>query len=64
MAIMNRTLKEHISFLERRIERLNDRIMENKFSVSARNRIESEIRAATLAITYYRKALEIERRIS
>jgi hypothetical protein len=60
---MERPLKEHIAFLERRLTRLNNKMMENSFTARQRNRIEAEIRAAALAITYYRKAIEIERRI-
>ena len=57
---MDRTLKEHISELQRKQQELNRQIMENARTHVERNRIESEIRAAELAITYYKKALELE----
>lgn len=61
---MDRTLREHISYLEQRLKKLNQRIMENGRSQIDRNRLESEIRAAELALTYYRKALELEREVT
>lgn len=61
---MDRPLKEHISHLEHRLQELNREIMENKRTQDERNQLESEIRAAQLALTYYRKALELERQVS
>jgi hypothetical protein len=60
---MDRTLREHITHLEQRLQVLNNQIMENRRTQIERNRIESEIRAAELALTYYRKALELEQQI-
>jgi hypothetical protein len=60
---MDRTLREHIAFLEHRLEQLNTEIMETRHTLEERNLIESEIRAATLALSYYRKALELEKSI-
>jgi hypothetical protein len=37
--------------------------MENTLTQKQRNRLESEIRAAELALGYYRKALELEKRV-
>jgi hypothetical protein len=39
---------------------LNSQIMENRRTQIERNRLESEIRVAQLALTYYRKAQELE----
>lgn len=61
---MDRPLKEHISHLERRLQELNREIMENRRTQDERNRLESEIRAAQLALTYYRKAFELEQQVS
>ena len=61
---MERPVKDHISHLEQRLDELNKQIMENRRTQIERNRIESEIRAAEMALTYYRKALELERQIS
>ena len=61
---MERPLKEHISFLESRVQELNGNIMQNRQTQVERNRLDAEIRAAQLALTYYRKALELEKEIS
>jgi hypothetical protein len=60
---MDRTVRDHITGLERRIRELNAQLME-KGSLEERNRIESEIRVAELALAYYRKALELEKQAS
>jgi hypothetical protein len=60
---MERPLKAHISYLETRLQQLNSEIMENWRTQIERNRLESEIRAAELALTYYRKALQLEKQI-
>ena len=60
---MDRPLKDHVSYLENRLQQLNRYVMENRRTQAERNKIESEIRAAELALTYYRKALELEKRV-
>jgi len=60
---MERPLKDHISYLESRLQQLSRYVMENRRTQVERNKIESEIRAAELALTYYRKALELEKRV-
>jgi len=60
---MERPVKEHIYFLERRVQKLNRLIMDNTRTQEERNRLESEIRAAQLALDHYRKALEMERQV-
>ena len=57
---MQRTLEEHIRGLEQRLDTLTATLMREN-SVESRNKIEVEIRAANLALYYYRTALEIER---
>jgi len=61
---MERPLKEHIAFLDRRMEELNREIMQNRLSQIERNRVEAEIRAAETALSYYRRALSIERTLA
>ena len=39
-------------------------VMENSRSLEERNQIEAEIRAANLALAYYRAALELEKQVS
>ena len=57
---MDRTIREHISELEQRIEKLNMRCMENDLKQTERNRIESEIRVAQQALNFYREGLQLE----
>jgi hypothetical protein len=61
---MDRPLREHISHLEKRLEKLNKELMEHSRTIEERNRMESEIRVAQLALVYYRNALELERQVS
>ena len=61
---MDRTLREHITHLENRLKELNRQIMEDRRTQAERNRFESEIRAAELALTYYRKALELKQQLT
>ena len=61
---MDRTLLQHITFLETRLHQLNRELMENGLSLRERNQIESEIRAAETALKFYRKALEIEAQLT
>jgi hypothetical protein len=58
---MDRTLLEHTEFLKRRIEKLNSRGMQSSLTREQRNTIETEIRAALMALDHYRKALALER---
>ena len=61
---MDRTVREHISFLEDRIQQLNFKMMESRQNQEQINEIESELRAATLALSYYLKALELEKSLA
>lgn len=61
---MDRTLRDHIAHLDTRLRELTTQIMDNTTTLAERNRIEAEIRAAELAISYYKKALELEEQIS
>jgi hypothetical protein len=61
---MDRTVRDHISHLEARLSSLNTEMMEQARTRVERNRIESEIRVAELALSHYRKALELEQQLS
>jgi len=50
---VDRTLREHITNLEARIKKLSEQMMDVQ-DLTVRNRLEAEIRAATIA------ALEVE----
>jgi hypothetical protein len=60
---MDLTLREHLRRLDERLQLLNREIMENS-SLEERNKIEAEIRAANLAISHYKAALEQENRLA
>jgi hypothetical protein len=60
---VDRPLREHISELDARLQRLSLQSMENQLSLTERNRIEAEIRAINLALTHFRAALELERQL-
>jgi hypothetical protein len=61
---MDRTVREHIAHLEQRLHNLNAEMMGNRGTHAEANRLETEIRAAEMALAYYRKALELEKQIS
>ena len=58
---MDTTVREHINRLEELRQSLTVGLMKGNKSLHDRNKIEAEIRAATLAIEYFRAALEAER---
>jgi hypothetical protein len=61
---MEKAVGEHIRKLEERLTLLSGQIMENSRNLEERNRIEAEIRAANLALSHYRTALELEKQLS
>jgi hypothetical protein len=60
---MDRPLKEHIAHLEQRLQVLNQELMESARSAAEHKRIEADLRAAELALVYYRQALELEKKV-
>ena len=58
---MDRPLRDHIQGLEERIQTLSEKVMANRLSQPDRNRVEAELRAASLALNHYRSALELEK---
>jgi hypothetical protein len=61
---MDQTLNVHISFLEKKLDDLHKEFLDDARTRVERNRIESDIRAAELALVYYKKALELEQQIT
>ena len=59
---MERTLKEHLDWLQARLKTVNEQLMDCDSRTQA-NRLQVEIRAIELAIAHYQAALEIENRI-
>ena len=60
---MQRSVKQHIENLELLMCRLNDELMQQQ-DVQVRNELEAKIRAAELALTHFRTALEVEQSLS
>jgi hypothetical protein len=46
------------------VRSLHEEVMRNRLSQEERNRIEAEIRAATLALTHYKAAFDLERSLN
>jgi hypothetical protein len=61
---MQGTLYGHIMRLEHRIQALRDQLTEGGHSAPERNRLSEELRTAELAVTYYRRAFELEEQIT
>ena len=60
---MDQPLQLHITHLEQRLNSLNQELMDETRTQAERNRVESEIRTVQMALSYYRKALELEKQI-
>jgi hypothetical protein len=61
---MERTVREHIEELEKQRTALTQALMSDDHTLGQRNRIESEIRAITMAIEYFHAALLAEQNFS
>jgi hypothetical protein len=61
---MDTPLGTHIAHLEQKLHVLHNEIMDEARTRVERNRVESEIRAAELALVYYRQALELEQQLN
>jgi hypothetical protein len=59
---MDFTVRQHIEKLETHLRKLNAEFMEET-DTARRNQLESEIRAAEIALSHFRSALEIENAI-
>ena len=56
---MDLTVREHIAALEARMEALANELMDET-DRAKRNNVESEMRAAQMALAHYRAALDLE----
>ena len=61
---MERTLGEHITYLQNRVQSLQRQLTDSTLTEIERNRIQAEIQVAELALSHYRKAFELEREIA
>lgn len=61
---MDRPVSEHLTTLNRRISELSERLAQNLMTTIEHDRVESKLREARKAVEYYRKAIEIEKRIA
>ena len=59
---MDFTVRQHIEKLETHLSKLNAEFMDET-DTARRNQLESEIRAAEIALSHFRSALEIENSI-
>jgi hypothetical protein len=59
---MDRTVREHIEELERKLNLLSAQLMDENNRLK-RNQFESELRAVELALAHYRTALELESKL-
>ena len=57
---MDKPLRQHISELEGRVQRLSHEMMLNHKSRTERNHIETELRVAQQALEQYRHAMKLE----
>ena len=57
---MERTVRDHIERLQSQLNALNFALMRGHKSLAERNRIESEIRAVTVALEHFHAALLAE----
>ena len=60
---MNVTVRKHVQFLSDRLEELRKESTNDQLDPEQLHNVESETRAATLAIAYYQAALQIEQRL-
>jgi hypothetical protein len=60
---MDRTVREHIEFLEGRLRVLNEGYM-NEEDVPERNRIGAELRAVESALLQFQSALRLEQQLA
>jgi hypothetical protein len=61
---MQRTLSEHIRYLEERIKALNKELEEPDKLPSAQSEIRVDIGIATRSLEHFRKAFELEQKLS
>jgi hypothetical protein len=60
---MDKPVRIHLQELEYRIQVLSVQMMDDRVTQCDRNRLEAELRVAQQALEYYRKALELERKL-
>lgn len=60
---MDKPVRIHLQELEHRIQLLTVEMMDDRATQCDRNRLEAELRVAQQALEYYRKALELERKL-
>lgn len=57
---MDRPLRQHITELERRIQRLSQDMMQSRKTREERNRMEAELRVVQQALERYQRVLKLE----
>ena len=57
---VDRPLRQHIIELEKRVQQLNQDIMQNRKTREERNRMEAELRVAQQALQLYQRTIHLE----
>jgi hypothetical protein len=60
---MDKTLRQHIDELEKRVQQLCQEMMQNRKTRAERNRLESELRVALQALNHYQQAIKLEKQL-
>jgi hypothetical protein len=61
---MEQTLRQHIGFLEERLKDLRNELSDPSRVAAELQRVRADLQIAELALSHYRKALDLERRLA
>lgn len=61
---MERTLREHITYLEQKIEMFKNELQDSTKSASQQNEIEIDLGIAERSLTHFQKAFDLEQRLA
>lgn len=61
---MEQTLRQHIGFLEERLNDLRNQLSDPSRVAAELQRVRADLQIAELALSHYRKALDLERKLA